>query len=264
MSDSMFLKDYLVSRMITFGKNVDGYGKAFYQTNEDLIDQYLDVDFKDKKVMSVLASGDQVFTSRYLEAKTTDAFDFNRLSIYYFYLRLWSIQYRKELYPKILEGDNKWLISLLKMVKPRNEQEQKALKFFKLHIKEDSEIDKLFYDVYAQPEGRTLFTKPEELSDCLSPELMFYQLDLFKEFYLSTTYDIALISNILEWARNDHKKMKIAHENLSRLMNKDGVVICSRIIYRSPQEEQQERSIFEDFDYEKTQSGYMYIKKNIR
>ena len=124
MSKDLFLKDYLVSRMITFGKKVDGYGQIFYQTNEDLIDPYLDVDFKDKKVLSVLGSGDQIFTSRYLEAETTDAFDFNRLSIYYFYLRLWSLQYRNQLYPKILDGDNTWLLSLLQMVKPRNNHEK--------------------------------------------------------------------------------------------------------------------------------------------
>ena len=103
------LKDYLVSRLISFGKTVDGYGKLFYQTNEDLMDQYLDIDFQNKDVLSVLASGDQVFTSRLLDAKRTDAFDFNRLAIYYFYLRIWAIDYRDELYPRIIDGDNRWL-----------------------------------------------------------------------------------------------------------------------------------------------------------
>lgn len=263
MTADQLLKDYLVSRLITFDKTVDGYGKIFYQTNEDLIDSCLEVDFQDKDVLSVLSSGDQVFTARLLDAKKTDAFDFNRLSIYYFYLRIWSIEYRDELYPRILDGDNTWLMNLLKIVTPRTKEEEQALKFFKMHVKEDTNLERLFFDVYAQPQGRTLYKTSKELEDCIDPKLEFYPVDLFKKFYLSTTYDIVLISNILDLAKNDPEKWKVAHENLSRLVNKDGVVICSNLIYRDPKNMQQERDIFKDsFEFEKTDSGYMYIKKN--
>ena len=193
MGEDLFLKDYLVSRLLSFGKTVDGYCKMYYQTNEDLGSSILDIDFQNKEVLSVLASGDHVFTSRLLDTKKTDAFDFNRLSLYYFYLRIWSMEYREELYPKIMSGDNRWLMSLLEMVHPRNEQEQASLEFFKRHVKENTRLDKLFFDIYAQPKGETLYRKASELKDCLSPELAFYQLDLFKEFFHSTTYDIILI-----------------------------------------------------------------------
>ena len=76
---NLFLKDYLVSRIISTGKEVKGYGNIYYKANEDLIDLCLDVDFADKEVLSVLASGDQVFTSRLLDTKKTDAFDYNYL-----------------------------------------------------------------------------------------------------------------------------------------------------------------------------------------
>ena len=41
-----------------------------------------------KEVLSVLASSDHVLTARYLEAKKVDAFDNNRFTLYYFYLRI--------------------------------------------------------------------------------------------------------------------------------------------------------------------------------
>lgn len=262
MEKDLLLKDYLVSRLISFGKTVDGYCKIYYKTNEDLVDSMLDIDFQDKDVLTVLASGDHVFTSRLLEARKTDAFDFNRLSIYYFYLRIWSMEYREELYPKIMDGDNRWLASLLKMVRPRNEQEQQALDFFRKHIKEDTEMNKLFFDVYSQPDGKTLYRSAAELKDCLNPELDYYPLDLFREFYHSTTYDIILISNILEWARNDPKKLTIAHDNLSRLTKKDGIVVCSSLIDRPKKSMEMEKEIFSDsFTFEKTGSTYTYIKK---
>ena len=66
MDKDIYLKDYLVSRILSFGKEVPGYGRVYYRTNEDLVDMYRDIDFEGKKVHSVLASSDQVFTSRFL------------------------------------------------------------------------------------------------------------------------------------------------------------------------------------------------------
>ena len=260
MEKDIFLKDYLVSRVMSMGKVVDGYSRLYYKANEDLVDQCLDVDFYHKDVLSVLASSDQVLTARYLEANTVDAFDFNRLTIYYFYLRIWSLKYRNELYPLVLRGNNKWLATLLRLVKPSTEMEQKALEFFKKHVKEGTNFINLFYEVDKQPIGRTLYTKPEELSDCLDSELSFHHLDLFKQFDLEKTYDILLISNILEWARGDKTKLQIAKDNLSRLLNKDGVVICSKLINQSNEVINQERDIFSDsFTYDEEHG--LYIKK---
>ena len=102
-------KDYLASRVISFDKSTEDneYGKIYYKCNEDLLNGCLDIDFAEKDVLSVVGSGDQILTARFLDAKRVDAFDKNRLTIYYFYLRLWSIKYENTLYPDILE-DNNW------------------------------------------------------------------------------------------------------------------------------------------------------------
>ncbi len=42
-----------------------------------------------------------------------------------------------------------------------------------------------------------------------------------------------LISNILEWARGDKPKFRIVSENLSKLLNLNGNVVCSSLIDRS-------------------------------
>ena len=159
------------------------------------------------------------------------------------------------LYPNVLNG-NKWLISLLNMVKPRNKQEEQALKFFKYITERNHNIERLFYNVDAQPEGKTLFTKPDELSECLSPNLNFYNFNLFELIEFPKTYDIVLISNILEWAKNDPQKLTIAHDNLTRLVNKDGVIITSNLISSSSRED-----IFYNFDCIKNNTGYTYIRK---
>ena len=231
MEKDIFLKDYLVSRVMSMGKVVDGYSRLYYKANEDLVDQCLDVDFYHKDVLSVLASSDQVFTARYLEANTVDAFDFNRLTVYYYYLRIWSLKYKNELYPLVLDENNKWLATLLRLVKPSTKMEQKALEFFKNHVKEDTNFINLFYEVDKQPIGRTLYK----------------------------VYDILLISNILEWANGDKDKLQIAKDNLSRLLKKDGVVICSKLTNQS-KEVDQEKDIFSDsFTYD--EEHRIYIKK---
>ncbi len=259
-----FNKDYLVSRVISFGKKVDGYNKTFYKTNEDLVDAYLDVDFKDKDVISVLASGDQVLTARYLDAKAVDSFDYNPLTIYYFYLRLWTLKYRRLLYPKIMDGDNTWLYYLLGWVQPRNEQEALAKQYFELHVHDNTQMDQLFYDLEMQPEGRTLFTKPEELVECLSPELTFYPINLFEEFHLPKQYDIGIISNILDSSKVDPEKIQIAYENLDRLIRPGGSVICSKLHYRTREEMDKEKRIFEkSFEFIPKEEGYVYQKKNL-
>ena len=234
----------------------------YAKTNEDLLDAYLDIDFKDKEVFSVLASSDQVFTARYLDAKKVDAFDINRLTLYYFYLRLWSIKYDDKLYPDMSDKSNEWLSRLLNKVRPQSGLERRALDFYKLHSIYKTDIENLFYAVEGQEEGRTLYTKADELKDCTSSDLEFRTLNLFERNAFDDKYDIALISNILEWADNDPEKLENACENLDSLLKKDGIIICSDLIYRPPHDIDREQEIFsKSFDCEKKGKSYIYRKK---
>ena len=250
--------DYLASRGIASGMDLDGYGKLYYQTNENLIDTYIDTDFNDKDVFSVLASSDQVFTCQFLGAKSVDSFDINALAIYYYYLRLWSIKYQNSLYPNIY--NRKELLSLLKMVNCENRFERMALTFFLRHIDEKTNIEKLFYKPDYQFEGSVLYEQASDLQDVINNRMRFYNVDFFEKFNLRKKYDIIVLSNILDWARNDVSKIQIVKDNVNRLLKDDGVVICSLL---SRTNINKEREIF--FDYEcqeyKDTRGYTYTKK---
>ncbi len=261
----LLTKDYLASRLITQGKIVDGYSKLYYKANEDLINPCLDVDFNGKKVLSVLSSGDQVLTSRFLDAQKVDAFDINRLTIYYFYLRLWTIKYRHELYPEIKNGhiNNGLIRFLLKHVEPQNDNEEKAFIFFQKHINANSDLINLFFTISAQPEGNTLYTKADELEDCLNPDLDFYHIDLFNKINVNNTYDIILMSNILDWAKGDVSKIQMAHDNLQKLLSKDGIILCNTI-FRTYNDMANEQEIFSEgftTDYNITKQNYTYTRK---
>ena len=261
MSKDLRLKDYLVSRIMAAGKTVEGYSRIYYMANEDLIDTYLDVDFKDKEVLSILASGDHVLTSDYLNAKRTDSFASNRLELYYYYLRIWAIEHQDCLYPNL--DYNTWLTSLLTHVKPRNEQEKNALSFFKQHSLLGTDLTQLFYDTDLHLEDRTLFSKASELKDCINPNLVYYQTSLFDKTNIDSTYDIVLLSKMLNWARGDKRKLKQVKENLEKIVRKDGTVICSNQRNTLPSDKEFEIELFSDsFEYEKKKHGYVYIKKN--
>lgn len=257
MTDDIYIKDFLASRIISFKNQVEGYDNIYYKTTEDLID-LLDIDFYDKDVLTVLASSDQLLTARYLEARKVDAFDMNRLTLYYYYLRIWTLKYTDCLYPQVLDN-NKWLKELISKVKPSSFIEERVIEFYKNHIIKKTNFYNLFYDLSRQPEGKTIFTKREELIDCLDTKLDFYLFNLFGNLYIKNTYDILLISNILDWARNDPKKLEIAKNNIYKLLNKDGIVVCTGLVNRDLDKE---RDIFQDmFIYEKLDKSYTYIKK---
>lgn len=247
-------KDYLISRLITMGKKVDGYDCVYYQTNEDLVDMYQTVDFTDKSVLSVLASGDQVLTSRMLGAKKVDAFDFNRLTLYYYYLRKWTILYAQSLYPDVT--DLNWISALLDCVKPASKLEEKALSFFRKHVSHDSDLEKLFYDIYVQPTGKIMYFVSNQVAPYVKGDIDFTRIDMFEENDLQGNYDIIIMSNILDWSRNEYKKLTNACENIDKLLSEDGVVLCSRLVNR---ETDLEESIMSDYFKKQDYSSHEYV-----
>lgn len=261
--DDIYFKDYLASRIIMSGKNVDGYDRVYYRINEDMIDEFLSIDFSDKDVLSVLASSDQVFMFRALDAKKVDTFDFNRLTMYYYFLRKWSIKYMNSLYPIL---NNNWINTLLSKVKVSSENEKKALLFFKKHLKNRSDFNNFFYDIDSQPEGASLFTNAKMANNFVDDDLTFFNLNLFKEnsYLIFNKYDYIYISNILDWARNNEEKMKIAKDNLVSYLKSNGLIICSNLVNRDISSFSVERKIFEEeFEFHEfpNSRGYVYKKR---
>ncbi len=259
--------DYLASRVLSMEKSLPeelktSYARIYYKINEKMSDNLLSLDFQDKKVLSVLASSDQMLMIKSLEASHVDVFDTNRLTIYYYYLRKWSIKYDNKLYPNIY--DNNYILRLLRKVKPESELEKKALVFFRRHLRDQTELEKLFYDIEREQEGDSLLTTAKQARPLVEEDPTFYNFNLFENIGLSNTYDYIYISNILEWARGDISKLKIAKENLDRLSGSNGTIICSNLVNRDNSSLMIERRIFsssfERYDFE-NQRGYVYTKK---
>ncbi len=261
--DDIYFKDYLASRIIMSGKSVDGYDRVYYKINEDMIDEFLSIDFSDKDVLSVLASSDQVLMFRALDAKRVDTFDFNRLTMYYYFLRKWSIKYMNSLYPIL---DNSWISTLLSKVKASSENEERALLFFKKHLKNRSDFNNFFYDIVSQPKGASLFTNAKMAKDFVDNDFTFFNLNLFEKDndLISNKYDYIYISNILDWARNNEEKMKIAKENLVSYLKENGLIICSNLVNRDMSSLSVERRVFEEgFEFREfpNSRGYVYKKR---
>ncbi len=72
--------------------NVINFSKVYSFTNENLSSYSSLYDFKGKNVLSVLGSGDQYFSSILYGAKDVLLFDNNATTLYYFYLKYYSIK----------------------------------------------------------------------------------------------------------------------------------------------------------------------------
>ena len=90
----------------------------------------------------------------------------------------------------------------------------------------------------------------------------FRNLNLLSGVDIDDRYDIIMISNITEWTR-DNIQLTNLSQNLYQLLNKDGIVLCSRF-NSFPEKFDNEKRIFEKnfelYDYGKS-IGYSYIKK---
>ena len=230
------LKDYYASRVISQGKLLDNYDKIYYQTTEDLT-KLKDLDLEGKDVLTVLGASDQLITSRYLGAKSTETFDFNPLTKYYYYLRKWSIKYMNDLYPNIFSKN--WLWRCIKQVKCETPAEKIALEFYFNHLKDGTNFVKLFYDIDVQPDGKTIFSEAEEVKPFVEEDLRFYQRNMFLPLNPHKTYHAIIMSNILDWARGDQHKIMVARDNLYKLLNPNGVVFCSYIVSRNMELEEE-------------------------
>ena len=92
--------------------------KIFSQTNENLDALFKNFDFKNKEVLSVLGSSDQMLASYYYGAKSVETFDRNLYAAYYTYFRKWLVNATGYSYPSYF--NNVYYNNCLKIVKEMN------------------------------------------------------------------------------------------------------------------------------------------------
>lgn len=192
---------------------------------------------QDTNVLCVAGSGDQAFWALSLGANV-DIFDSNCLSIYYFYLRKWLIEYHNKFYFEFDDIFNVKITDLIKDLLTKvvavSEDEKAAYNYWRLYISLD--LDITVSDLFIDGEcigGNNLDDKNIEIlkNRLSSYNGDFYNFDLTEpNIDLSKKYDIIVLSNILEHVSFD--KLNVCMENISRLLNENGVAICSYLMLK--------------------------------
>ena len=138
-------RDLYYAKRLCNKRRIFSCTKIYFETNEDLDKLLRKVNFTDKDVLSVLSSSDQLFKINSLNIKSIDTFDKNILTYYYFFIRMWTIKYMKELYPTgLILNDYEWIEELLLSINPESIEEKDALFFWKSLLNKRVDFSKMF------------------------------------------------------------------------------------------------------------------------
>ena len=272
----MVLDDVNRAILVSAGEEDEFFSKIYYSSNESLKDLFGSFSVKDKDVLTVLASSDQLFYAYDNGARKVDTFDVNCLTKYYYYLRRWTILYNKQYYPsKNIFHSHKDLYLLLDKVECHGKSEEDALYFWKNYLSKVTPIEhELLYFIDG---SRNSMKSTKSLRERLMQEdFTFYNMNLFGDIDCSRKYDVIITSNILEYAWNSTLLRK-CKDNLKSLLRDGGQIISSHFVfYPGTSNFLQELQIFdEDFEYSEFKSyqepfgkkkyplGYSYTKKKM-
>lgn len=155
------------------------------------------LDLKDKKCLAILSSGDQTFHLFNKEIKDIDLIDKNKLTIYYFYLRLCTIKYLNMYYPPV-NFDCNFISELLKKIKPSSEIETKAYNYWSLFISNFSnrEINDLFLTDNDLCDNS--ISNLSELNEKIDRKYEFYDNDMKDRLFINKKYNFIYLSNLLD------------------------------------------------------------------
>lgn len=234
------------------------YSKLYFSTNESASDIIKYFDIKNKDILTVIGSGDQAFCFCKYSPKGIDLFDKNKLAIYYFYLRLWTINYLDCLYPDFIFEKN-GIRDLLINVKPESDEEIAAYeywdKYSKIYDSRDTWnmiLSGVFdtkildnEDIHKIKEGISLFNHNV------------FNIDISHDIGIQSKYDIIYTSNISDFI-DDINNMKIYRDNLYDLLKDDGFVICSNVTQFG--ESYMQQRVFDDkFSYHELPCEYVKL-----
>lgn len=238
--------DILHTHLVMNGRRFQDYNKVYYHSNENLKDIFSFIDVKDKDVLTVLGSGDQTFYAYDRDAKSVDMFDKNKLAFYYYYIRLWTIKYLGQYYPKY-EFDIKFIKMLLSLVKIRSEEEKEAFDYWCKYIETFNSrmSEKLFY--------RGLYDEVNKVEDLtkirkrINDDFHFYDIDVGKSVSpVRKKYDIVYISNISDYIEPNIRSFELYRDNLDSILKEDGIILSTNLRRLGFGERDLEKEVFSD------------------
>lgn len=244
------------------------YSKMYFCANEHCNEIITNYDVCDKNVLTVLGSGDQAFQFYKFGARSVDVFDINKLSIYYLYIRLWTLKYLNSFYPP-RNFSSDFVRELLELVKPDTYDEEIAFKYWKKFVEKFESTNNLFNNGgWAHFKNDDISTLREKLLD---KDFDFYNIDISKKINIKKKYDVIYTSNISEYL--SPSSLRVYRNNLYKLLNREGLVLSSSLLYNNRSLEQNiMNKCFDctslpmmDLDYRGYASpGYCHVKRRLR
>lgn len=248
--------------------NIGNYGKLYINTNEPIRDVLSICDFNNKKVLTVLASSDQLLAISELNPSTIDTFDINILTKYYFYLKKW---YFLRNHKFISYGLNKEEIRDCLICADLSNLDEFTAYYYWIILFKKITIEE-FYDLFYLAYEKFNIGDIEEVEQFyLNYNLNFKLMNIFNNNEFNDKYDVIVLSNILESLPDGTRLGYI----LNNMLLPKGEVICSNVATISINENHlYERAQMEDlFEYcdgiwkydtyleKDVQVAYKYVKK---
>lgn len=223
-----YTEDVLYNR-----KRPDNYDCVYFHSNENLRAIFNEIDVANRDVLTVLGSGDQALYMYDRGARSVDLFDKNNLTLYYYYLRVWTIKYLNQFYPDI-HFDNNFLERLLQYVEPKTEAEKIAYLYWKKFswYFEDCDYDDLddLFIIGNDIKGNELYDFYRIKSKVEKEKYNFYNIDIVTpNLNLNKKYDAIYVSNIGDRV-NSKEEIRIYRDNLFRHLKDDGIVVGANVI----------------------------------
>lgn len=260
--------------LVEKNKESANYRRVYYCSNENLEELFNNFSFKDKDVLSVLASSDQLIHAYYHGARQVDTFDRNKLTKYYYYLRKWAIEYNLEYYPNKNElfKDHSYIYSLLQKVKCKSRGEEEAYIYWSTYIKKVVSFNNSYMYYACHIKKNNEIKDMGKLKEIVAKPLSFELEDISAKVNLKKKYDVIILSNILEYY-SDKDTLESCRNNLYSLLKDNGVVVCSRLLNSSCLEPEVFSSCYDYTEFPSYEEkelfnndcavGYSYVKKGV-
>ena len=276
--------------------------RLYAQSNEDLTGLFKDIDFRDKNVLSVLASSDQMLTSYYKGAKSVKTFDRNVKTLFYFYFRRWFTNTFNEVQPDFSTDvghvNIRKYANMVNNFVPKSRDEAISKKYWLSVLTPDFKASN-YFNYIGCCNRNEIDWHCDFVKETLNKDIDFSCIDMFAPIASEKKFDIIVVSNMLEYLNqnvDDEEKenpdmdmdsvvyqddfnINIVRKNIEHLLVDGGMVVCSCINRQSNKKTfEHEKEIMTQGELEYSghysyyepligsyrQSGYSYIKKRTR
>lgn len=216
--------------------NREKFNKVYPFTNENITSYFDLFNFNKKRVLSVLGSGDQYFSSLLFGADSIDLFDLNSTAYYYFVLKFISLKFLS--YQEFVEF---FVVSKLDNINIYNKIKEKlpddVRYFFDSFLVFNKKLSNLIFKFSLNSNednfstGRVIpyldessyYILQNKLKDKNIPKVHLVSLNYFYK-RLSDKFDVMLFSNIFLYLNMDIKDYRMFLDNYKEFLNQNGVI----------------------------------------